>query len=264
MSSRKEQKEQARQERMAAEQQAAADASRGRRMKIIGVVGGGAAIVVIAAVAISLGGGNGSGGGGTVKSASAVESRFKGIPQSGITVGNPKAPVTLVEYADLKCPICKEFALGAFPTIVSNYVKTGKVKMEFRNQSFVGEQSAPGDSRRAATFAAAAGLQNKLWNVADLYYINQKDELTAYATDAWLRNIGSAIPGLDVNKAMASRKDPRVASQLAQAEQLFASNGFTGTPSFQVGKSGGKLTELTYTTIGSPDEFTSAIDAALK
>lgn len=261
MSSRKEQKEQARQERLAAEQQASAAASRGRRMKIIGVVVGGAVIVVIAAVLISLGGS--SSGGGTVKGASEVDARFKGVPQSGITVGNPKAPVTLVEYADLKCPICKEFTLGAFPTIFDKYIKTGKVKMEFRNQSFVGEQSAPGDSRRAAEFTAAAGLQNKLWNVAELYYVNQKDELTAYATDAWLRKIGSAVTGLDVDKAMASRKDPRVVSQLAQAEQMFSDAGFTGTPSFQVGKSGGTLSELTYSTINKPDEFVAAIDGLL-
>lgn len=259
MSSRKEQKEQARQQRLAAEQQAAAVASRGRRMKIVVGVVGGAAIVVIAAVLISLGGSSSK----TVNGAAEVNARFKGIPQSGITLGKPDAPVTLVEYADLKCPICKAFADGALPTLVNDYVRPGKLKIEFRNQSFVGEATAPGDSRDAATFAAATGMQNKLWNVVDLFYINQKDELTRYATDAWLRSIGSSVTGLDVNKAMSNRQNPKVTAQLADAEKRFNDAGFSGTPSFQIGTTGGSLNELTYTAVDSPGEFTAAVDGLL-
>lgn len=260
MSSRKEQKEQARQERIAAEQQAAAAAVRARRLKIIGGVLGGAAIVVVAAVLISLGGASGS----KVKGAAEVADRFEGIEQKGITLGSPDAPVTLVEYADLKCPFCRDFTENAFPTIVDDYVKTGKVKVEFRNLAFVGEGTAPGDSRDAATFAAAAGLQNKMWQFVDLFYLNQKDELTRYATDDWLRKLGGAIPGLDVEKAMADRDKPVVDEQLSQAETLFNEAGFSGTPSFQIGKTGEDLEQLTYTSLDGPDDFTAAIDELLQ
>ena len=42
-------------------------------------------------------------------------SLLQGIPQNGITLGNPNAPVTMKYFGDLECPICKEFTLGALP-----------------------------------------------------------------------------------------------------------------------------------------------------
>lgn len=245
---------------MAAEQAAAAAASRGRRIKIIGTVVGGALIVVIAAVLISLGGSTSN----TVEGGSEVEARLKGIPQTGITLGKPDAPVTIVEFADLKCPFCRDFTKKVFPTLVSDYIKTGKLKMEFRNLTFVGEDAAPGDSRNAATAAGAAGLQNKTWNFVDIFYFNQKDELTTYATDKWLREIGTAIPGLDVDKMMADRKKPSIVKQLDDADAKFADAGFSGTPSFLIGKTGDELEELAYTSVDKPDEFVAEIDGLLK
>lgn len=259
MSSRKEQKEQARQERMAAEQAAASAQTRGRRLKIIGAVIGGAAIIVLAAVLISLGGGSAD----NVEDADAVEARLKGIPQDGITIGKEDAPVTLVEFADLKCPFCRDFSVNAFPTIVDEYIKTGKVKMVFQAQTFVAEQITPGDSRDAATMAEASGMQNKLWNFVDLWYANQKPETEIAATDEWLREVGGAIPGLDVDKAMADRDSETVDTRLTEASDAFTEAGFTGTPSFQIGLTGKPLEELVYTSLDKPDDFKTAIDLLL-
>ena len=47
-------------------------------------------------------------------------------------LGSPDAPVTLVEYADLQCPFCAEWARGTFPAIVDEYVRPGQVRIEFR------------------------------------------------------------------------------------------------------------------------------------
>src|SRR5215213_761101 len=51
-----------------------------------------------------------------------------GIPQSSTLLGRPTAPVTLVEYADLQCPFCREFATETVPVLVREYVRTGKVR----------------------------------------------------------------------------------------------------------------------------------------
>jgi protein-disulfide isomerase len=81
-----------------------------------------------------------------------------GIPQHGNTLGNPRAPVTLVEFGDLQCPSCAVFAQDALPAIVSRYVRPGRVMLVFRGLDFIGH-----DSERAARMAGALGEQNRLW-----------------------------------------------------------------------------------------------------
>ena len=63
------------------------------------------------------------------------------IPQSNIYLGNPAAPVRLVEFADPQCPFCREYALQVLPQLVQDYVRSGKVRMEFRILSFLGKDS---------------------------------------------------------------------------------------------------------------------------
>lgn len=262
MSSRKEQKEQLKREREAAAEAASAAASRGRQMKIVGGVVAAALIVVAIAVIVSLGGKSSN----KVNGADAVENRLKGIPQNGIAIGKPDAPVTIVEFADLKCPVCHVFNDNVFPTIADNYIKTGKVRMELRLQSFIDAQT-PGtpDSTNAANMAFAIGYQNKLWNFAELWYINQKEETQVYATDAWLKKLAGGIAGLNVNKALADRKSKAAAigKQLTEASNKFTGSGFDGTPGFLIGKTGGQLTTLEWTSVDSPDEYVAAIDAEL-
>ena len=48
-------------------------------------------------------------------------------------MGNPNAAVTLVEYGSLTCPHCREFDDKSVPTLLGNYVESGRVNWEFRN-----------------------------------------------------------------------------------------------------------------------------------
>src|SRR5215471_12944280 len=136
---RKQRREQARAERKAMEEAETTKAVRRTRLTQLGIV---AAIVVIAIVviAIAAGGGGSKGTGKLAKSGSPTEQKVVsevnslvgGIPQSGNTIGNPNAPVTLVYYGDLQCPICKEFTLGALKPLIEKYVRTGNMKIEYR------------------------------------------------------------------------------------------------------------------------------------
>src|ERR1700759_253206 len=146
MSSRAEAKTAARATRGAAQRDAARKAARDRRMKLLPAAIALAAVVLVVAIVL--------GSHKSTKPATARQttSLFAGIPQSGTTLGDPKAKVTLTEFADLQCPFCQQFTVSQLPAVVRDYVRTGKAKLVFRNLTFTGP-----DSVKAAKFAAAAG-----------------------------------------------------------------------------------------------------------
>jgi len=267
MSQSKEKEARRREAQERRESQERAEAAKGQRSRRLWMLGGLVAIAAAIIVAIVVAtGGSGDKKADTTKAplgAIQTEALLAGIPQKGNVLGRPDAPVTLIEYADLKCPICRDYTTTAFPTLVTRYVRTGKLKMIFRAQHFVGEQENPGDSLSAAQMAIASGNQNKMWNFTDLFYANQQDETTRYATPEFLRFIGSGVPGLNVETAMAQRKSAAVSTQLAKDDAAFRGAGFTGTPSFQLGRTGRTPTTLNVQSF-SPSSFSGPIDQLLR
>src|SRR4051812_47055215 len=199
--------------------------SRTRRLKLLGAVLTAAAVVVAGAIALS----QSHDAKSAAKPQTATEATrlFAGIPQHGTTLGDPKAPVTLTEFADLQCPFCGAFSNTKLPAVVADYVRTGKVRLVFRNLSFIGP-----DSQKAARFAAAAGLQHKLYDFVDRFYANQETENTGYVTDGFLRKVAAQVGGLDVDKAFQDQSSPAVAAQLAAAKPQATKGGVDSTPTF--------------------------------
>ena len=255
----------ARDARQQAEQAEAAAAARKKRLSLLGGIAVVAAVVVAGiAIATSSGGGN-SDLSGTPNGASDVTSLFAGVPQSGNAAGKPNAPLTMVEFADLKCPVCRAFDVNAMPTIIQKYVQTGKLRIELRLLHFVGEQQNPGDSEQAARYAEAAGMQGHQWQFAEMFYFNQQDETTDYVNDKYLRWLSKPIAGLNVDKALLDSKSKKVTDALGSYAKQFAANGFTGTPSFLLGTTGGTLAPLVAAGAGDKAEsYTTQIDAALQ
>jgi protein-disulfide isomerase len=177
--------------------------------------------------------------GSAAQGAREVAARLKGIPQDGITLGRPDAPVTLVEFADLQCPFCRDYALQVFPLVVRDYVATGKVRVEFRDLAFLGP-----DSTKAARAAAAAGAQDKLWNFVEVFYLNQGEENSGYVTDAFLDRMFRAIPGLHVAKAKADAARGEGTGNVDAGRRLADRHGIDGTPSFLYGRTGGRMKVL--------------------
>lgn len=258
MASRKEQKEQARLDREAKEKEHAAAQNRSRRLTIIGGVFGLALVAVIVAVVVST---STSGTTSSASDADAVNARFQGIPQRGPELGEKNAPATIVEFADLKCPFCKEFTEGALPDLIENYVKSGKAKIIYRNLTFLDQSTGNQDSTNAAKYNGAMGLQNKLWQFTDLFYLNQKDESTTFATQGFLEGLAKQVDGADPAKAWTNRDDKSIEAQLALADEQFSREGLTGTPSFLVGPTGGKLQQVTLSDLSDASPITDAVDA---
>ena len=195
-----------------------------------------AAVVVAALVAgsIVLTGGDDSSSAATTTTAGgkpAALALIAGIPQDGTVLGSPSAQVRMLQYEDLQCPICREYEEAAFPAIVNEYVKPGRVRLDFRGLAFLGP-----DSVKALRIALAAGEQNKLWDVVGLFYANQGEENSGWVTDAKVDEILAQVPGLNVAKV---KKDAQSAAITKQIEQLSAEgtqNGVRGTPSFFVAR----------------------------
>jgi protein-disulfide isomerase len=159
-----------------------------------------------------------------------------GIPQRFTVLGRPAAKVTLIEYADLSCPVCRQFADQVLPTLVDEYVRTGKVKLEFRGLAFI---KPAANSERALRHALAAGLQNRLWQFVELTYANQGEEGTNWFTQRVARSIGRQVLGLDVSRMLREVNDARVSSEIRQSDAHARSARVPGTPWFwiQVGRS---------------------------
>ena len=260
---RKQRREQARANRKQLEEAEAAGAARRKRLTQLGIV----ATVVVAAIVVILvatGGGSKSGikkGKEAPAVVSEVSSLVAGIPQHGNVLGNPKAPVTLEYFGDLECPICKEFTLGPLPSIVQQWVRSGKLKIEYRSLETATRE--PEVFRNQQIAALAAGKQNKMWNFLELFYHEQGEEDSGYVTESYLQELAKQVPGLNLAKWTSDRSEPALSNQVETDTQAANSAGLTGTPSFRLGKSGTTLQKLEPGTFSESGPYNAAIEKAL-
>jgi len=236
MASRKELKEQARAQRLAQQQARAARDRRGRRLQMLGGIIVAAVVLVVVAVAVSSGGSSAASGlqnaSQSSKTVVQVQGLLSGIPQSGATLGNPHASVKMTYFGDLECPICQEFTLGisggGLPQFVSKDVRQGKVQVVY--SAFESATRNPQTFQTQEVAALAAGMQDKFWQYAELFYHQQGQEDTGYVTESYLDGLAHQIPGLDYNKWLTDRKDPTLLSEVQSQEAAGTAAGVQGTP----------------------------------
>ena len=261
---RKQRREQARAKRKELEEAEAAGAERRKRLTQLGIV---AAVVVVAIVVILIATGGGSKT-GIPKSAQAknqtvaeVGSLVNGVPQSGNVLGNPKAPVTLEYFGDLECPVCKQFTLAVLPTIVQQWVRTGKLKIQYRSMQTATREPEVFKTQQVA--ALAAGRQDKMWNYLELFYHEQGEEDSGYVTESYLQQLAQQVPGLNLAKWTSDRGDAALANQVESDTQAANLAGFTGTPSFRLGKTGTTLQHFEPGTYSETEPYNTAIEKML-
>jgi protein-disulfide isomerase len=161
-----------------------------------------------------------------------------GLPQSGNALGLPTAPVTLDYFGDLECPFCRDFTLRALPSIVQRWVRSGQLRGEYRALETATREPDVFVAQQVA--ALAAGRQSKAWDFIETFYRDQGEEGSGYVTDAFLQSIATRVGGLDIAQWARDRADPALASQIADDERAAASAGLKGTPSFLIGRTGGR------------------------
>jgi protein-disulfide isomerase len=167
-------------------------------------------------------------------------------------MGDPNAPVKIIEYADFQCPYCVQYWEETEGQIIENYVATGKVFYEFRSYgAFIGPESAA-----AAEAAYCAGAQNLFWEYHDILFANWSGENVGDFSDEKLPQYAAAL-GLNQSAFDECLKSGTYVDRVRQDEADAQSDGVYATPSFLIN---GKLVEG-----AQPySVFESEIEAALE
>jgi len=153
-------------------------------------------------------------------------------------LGNPNAPVTLVEFGDYQCHFCNVFFHSTEDDILKNYVDTGKVRMIFKDYNIIGP-----DSIRASHGAHCANDQGLFWEYHDILYSNWTGENNGWASSENLAKFAQEI-GLDMNEwSECITNEPHSQTILASNEDA-KKLGITGTPAFFVIGPDGKTTRI--------------------
>lgn len=149
-------------------------------------------------------------------------------------VGLPSAPVTIAVWYDYQCPFCKRFDQDALVQTYEEYVKTGKVKIVFKDFQFLGQ-----DSIDAALFSRAmyAAYPDRFYEWYQAVMDAQDEENGGFGDLASVKALAATLPGIDANRVEKLMNDNKDAYQAAidadRAEgQTF---GITGTPGAIIG-----------------------------
>ncbi len=255
--SNKKEREKRKEERIAAEAQVS---SGERRTRMLQLAAGAVFLAIIAVVVVIVVASSGGGSGGdstNIQEAAAVDKMLSGIPQNELELGEKTAPVELVEFGDLQCPICKANSEEVLPELISNKIKTGEAKLVFRNFIIIGEESIP-----AGAAAIAAGKQGRGYNFIETFYRNQGEERSGYVTDAFLEGVAKAAGVKDLAKWNEDRESNEVIQEVetttAEAQGKY---GFNGTPSFLIKGPGTNGYEI-FPNAEHASDFESAIESA--
>ncbi|KND51463.1 MAG: thiol:disulfide interchange protein [Parcubacteria bacterium C7867-001] len=169
--------------------------------------------------------------GGTAKAVDIKDVQMNGDPY----IGSPDAPVVMAYWFDYQCPFCKQFDTTVMTQLHENYVKTGKLRVIFKDFQFLGS-----DSTAAAQFARA------MWDAyPDKFYVwyqamfeAQDDEGDKGFGDlASIQELTKKIPGVDVARVTKlmnenkSKYDAAIAANRAEASKF----GVNGTPAGIIG-----------------------------
>jgi len=153
-------------------------------------------------------------------------------------LGNPNAPITLVEFGDYQCHYCHVFFESIEGKIMKNYIETGKVKMIFKDYNIIGK-----DSVKASQGAHCANDQGLFWEYHDILYSNWTGENNGWASGANLANYAQDI-GLEMNQWTDCMSQQKHSKTILDSNEDAKKLQLTGTPAFFVINSNGQVSKL--------------------
>jgi protein-disulfide isomerase len=174
--------------------------------------------------------------------------------------GKSTATVTLMEFSDYQCPFCARHYRDVMPTLMTEYIDTGKVKFVMREKPI---PSLHRNAMNASMAALCAGDQDKYWEMHDLLFENQRE-----LGDENLKAFAGTI-GIDTSQFNECLDGEKYKKQIADDIRLSEKLGMSGTPGFIVGLTDkndpGKALMSEYIKgAKSLDSFKAAIDELLE
>lgn len=146
--------------------------------------------------------------------------------QDGFSIGDPAAPVHVVEFSNFNCSHCRDFAVNSEADFIKNYVDTGKVYLTFQLYPFSSDPT-----QKATIGAHCAAESNKLWQYKEQVFkaagfpgAYEESNLVGYAKEI----------GLDSAEFKACLQSEKYAGQPDADRAVAASQNVTGTPTFMV------------------------------
>ncbi|MCV0372540.1 MAG: DsbA family protein [Nitrosarchaeum sp.] len=153
-------------------------------------------------------------------------------------LGNPDAPITLVEFGDYQCHYCNVFFHNTEESILKNYVETGKVKMIFKDYNIIGP-----DSVTASHGAHCANDQGLFWEYHDKLYNNWSGENNGWASSENLFKFAQEI-GINMDQWSECMVNSKHSEIILASNQDAKTLELTGTPSFFIIDRNNKVTKL--------------------
>lgn len=141
------------------------------------------------------------------------------------TMGDPNAPIHIVEYGDFQCPYCLKFWSETEPLLIQEYVNTGQVYFEYRSVgAFLGPESG-----WAAEGAYCAGDQGKFWEYHDTLFTNWTGENVGDFTKDNLVKYADSI-GLNMTEFESCINEEKHKGTVAQDAEDASAEGVHATP----------------------------------
>ncbi|MDT9599166.1 thioredoxin domain-containing protein [Sphingosinicella rhizophila] len=169
--------------------------------------------------------------------------------EGGFRMGNPDAPVKLIEYGSLTCPHCAHFAKDGVPPLVANHVKSGKVSFEFRNLVLNGIDGIAALLSRCAgptgyfrvtegLYATQAEWVGKIGAISEaekkrISALPQADQFLAVANASGILALAGRS-GVTRQKARQCFADKDKQNRLSEMARAAGAMGITGTPAFLI------------------------------
>jgi protein-disulfide isomerase len=148
------------------------------------------------------------------------------IPAYAHLLGQPDAPVTVVEWADFQCPVCRFFSLGSEQELKADAIANGQVRLIYRHFAFLGPESL-----KAAEASECAGDQDQFFEYHDKLFENWNGENQGAYADPNLKRFAAelALDRQQFDSCLDSRKYQR---RVQDDNDIARRLGVNATPTF--------------------------------